>query len=212
MAFAATGMIEPGDHCALIYRSRAEQLRWVCQYIGDGLARKERCFYIAHENSVPSILAVLSKSGIPAQAAERSGALKILTRDQSYLRHGIFAPERMIQDLKAEIESALTEGFTGLRASGEMTWALDIPEALAKVRQYEVALHNNFGPRLTGLCQYEETRFDPELLSDVIRLHPKLIANGRVIKNPFHRTPEQLQQRQWPVIKSIHLPGAISGM
>ena len=212
MTVTATRRIQPGDHVALIYRTRAEQLSWVCEYIGEGLERDERCFYIAHENSVPSILAALSKSGIPAEAAEQTGALKILTRDQSYLRHGIFAPEQMIADLKTEINTALNDGFTGLRASGEMTWALDIPEALAKVREYEVALHRNFGPRLTGLCQYDENRFDPELLSDVIRLHPKVIANGRIANNPYHRSPEQLVERRWPTITSTLLPGGILGV
>src|SRR5687768_2345944 len=115
----------------------------------------------------------------------------------------------MIEDLKTEVEKALQDGFTGLRASGEMTWALDLPDALAQVREYELELHRHFGPRLTGLCQYDQTRFEPQLLSDVIRIHPKLIANGRIMHNPFHRSPDQLLQSDFPAISVAHLPGGV---
>ena len=205
----ALGSIRAGDHVALIFKTRDEQFRYVCPFISDGLEKNERVLYIAHDNSIPSVLSRLANYGIDTQAAQHRGALQVLTREQSYLRYGIFEPRKMIQDLKAEVDRALQDGFTGLRASGEMTWALDLPEALAQVREYELELHRHFGPRLTGLCQYDQTRFEPEILSDVIRIHPKLIANGRLTENPFHRTPDQLLQTTWPAVSVSHLPGGV---
>jgi len=66
-------------------------------------------------------------------------------------------------------------------------------------------LHRNFGPRLTGLCQYDQTRFEPQLLSDVIRIHPKLIANGRVMSNPFQRPLAEIAQGTLPLIRDEQL-------
>ena len=200
-----TASIQPGDHVALIFKTRNEQFHWVCSYMRDGLERNERCLYIAHENSVPSVLNRLERAGIDTQAAQRRRALEIFTREQSYLKYGIFEPSKMIADLKREVDAAIADGFTGLRASGEMTWALDMPEALGQLREYEMQLHRNFGPRLTGLCQYDQTRFEPQLLSDVIRIHPKLIANGRVLSNPFQRPLAEIEQGTLPLIHEAQL-------
>src|SRR5687767_1075677 len=109
---AVAGSIKPGDHVALIYKTRHEQLHWVCNYVREGLERKERCLYIAHDNSVPTVLASIASVGVDTEAAQRAGALRIVTREQSYLRFGIFEPARMIEDLKAEVTAALRDGFT----------------------------------------------------------------------------------------------------
>jgi len=184
--------INPGDHCALIFQTRAEQFSWVCPYIASGLRRRERCLYIAYDNSVPHVLKKLAAVGVDISTAQSTGALRILTKEQSYQKHGMFEPLRMIDELAGEVERALADGFTGFRATGEMTWAGETPEALTQVREYEAKLHHSFGPRLTGLCQYDETRFSPSLLSDMIRIHSKIIAKGRIIKNHLQRPPEEM--------------------
>jgi hypothetical protein len=197
--------ISPGDHCALFFQTRREQFSWVCPFIASGLRRNERCLYIAYDNSVPLVLSELCKAGIAVTAAQSRGTLRILTKEQSYQKHGIFEPGRMVDDLAAEVERALADGFSGFRATGEMTWAGETLESLVQVRQYEAKLHRAFGPRLTGLCQYDETRFSPSLLSDMIRIHPKIIAKGRIITNRLTRLPEEMLSGFLPEVRLTDL-------
>jgi hypothetical protein len=182
--------LQPGDHAALIYRTRAEQFLTVAPFIKSGLDRHDRCLYIANDNSIPLIFERFFKFGIDVSAAKEKGALVIATKKDTYQKHGIFEPKQMVAHLRAEVEHALTLGFSGLRATGEMTWALDTPEALARLTEYEALLHQQFSSRLTGLCQYDETRFSTSIISDIIRIHPKLIVRGKLVQNPFLERPE----------------------
>jgi hypothetical protein len=181
--------IEPGDHIALVYRTRAEQLACAIPYIKLGLARNERCLYIADNNSVPAIVQRLAEAGVDVSAEQNRDALRILTKQETYLRHGVFEPEKMIADLEEIIGASLDDGFTGFRASGEMTWALDLPSSFEKLIDYEMNLDADFSSKFTGLCQYDETRFPPQVMSKILAVHPKVIRGRELMDNPTYRRP-----------------------
>jgi hypothetical protein len=182
--------IERGDHVGFFFETRNEQFEWVCPFIREGIVRNDLCLYIVSENTIPAVLSHLSDSGVETDGAQKDGALQLMTKEQSFYKYGLFDPETMISHLK-ELESyALSMGFSGLRASGEMGWAIDTPDALLTLRKYEAELHRNFGPKLTGLCQYDLTRIDDEIISEMVRIHPKIIARGRVITNRFTCDPD----------------------
>ena len=187
---AAGSDLRPGDHAAFFYRHRSEQFACAIPYIQCGLDRNERCLYIADNNSVPRFLQELEKVGIDIDAARRSGALTVATKRETYLKHGGFEPDKMIAALKEEAARSRELGFTGFRASGEMTWALESPTWLKTVIEYEAKLEGERPPGTTLLCQYDETRFPERLISEMIRVHPKVIARGGLRPNPFHRPPD----------------------
>ncbi|HYE32233.1 MAG TPA: MEDS domain-containing protein [Methylomirabilota bacterium] len=171
-----------GDHAALFYRSRAEQLAWMIPYVRIGLARNERCLYIADDNSVLSIFRKLQEAGVDTDTAQASGALSVVTKQETYLRHGLFEPAKMIADLKEAVQSALQAGFTGLRATGEMTWALDLPSALARMIEYETALQREFPAEFVAICQYDETRYPEHIIDGMRQLHPVILRNKKVTR------------------------------
>ncbi|MES2594199.1 MAG: MEDS domain-containing protein [Verrucomicrobiota bacterium] len=184
-----------GHHAALFYRTRAEQFAVMVPFVAIGLKRGERCLYIAEDNSVALVIAELEKGGVDVSAAQKSGALTISTKSHTYLRHGIFEPEKMASGLADEVQEALRLGYTGLRASGEMAWALSHPTALAQLSDYETRLHAQFPNQLTGICQYDERGFSERVIADMIRIHPFVVARGRLLQNSFHQpgaTPETL--------------------
>lgn len=190
--------LRPGDHMALIYRTRSEQFATICPFIKSGLARRERCLYIANDTSIALVLDKLAKARIDTNAALKNGSLLVGTKKDTFQESEHFEPEKMVARLKQELEAALKLGFSGLRATGEMTWTLDDPAALKRLVEYEVLLHQRFPSQLTGLCQYDETRFSPTILSDVIRLHPKLIVQGRIHQNPFLTDPNRVISTSLP--------------
>ncbi|MEK7949346.1 MEDS domain-containing protein [Luteolibacter soli] len=176
-----------GDHAALFYRTRAEQLAVVVPFVAIGLKRGERCLYIAEENCVATIIDELEKGGVDVAAAQKSGALTISTKHDTYLRHGIFEPAKMTADLMHEVTESIRLGYTAFRATGEMSWALTLPSALAELSDYETRLHAQFPGQFVGLCQYDERSFSPRVIADMIRIHPIVIARGKLMQNRFHQ-------------------------
>lgn len=179
--------LRAGDHAAFFYRTRAEQFAVIVPFMAIGLKRGERCLYIADDNSVETVAGELEKGGVNVEGALRSGALTITTKHTTYLRHGIFEPAKMTEDLIREVEETVRAGYSALRAAGEMTWALPLPSALAQLSDYEVRLHASHPGQFVSLCQYDEHGFSERTVSDMIRIHPVVIARGRLLQNRLHQ-------------------------
>lgn len=179
--------LRAGDHAAFFYKSRAEQFAVIVPFIAIGLKRGERCLYIVDDNSVAMMINEFEKGGIDVKSAQKSGALTIATKHETYLRHGLFEPAKMTEDLIHEVWESLRMGYSALRAAGEMTWALPLPSALAQLSDYETRLHARFPAQFLGLCQYDERGFNERTIADMIRIHPVVIARGRLLQNRFHQ-------------------------
>ena len=88
---------------------------------------------------------------------------------------------------------AVRDGFGGLRIFGDMTWALRDVGKLQRLVEYEVEVNRRIARTpACAVCQYDRTRFSPELLRDVIRAHPLVVVGGRLCRNVHHVPPEEL--------------------
>lgn len=176
------------DHLCLIYENHEEQLGAIIPFMKVGLARNEKSAYIADDNTAKDVIAVLK--AIDANLFGTSlakGSLSVLTKNESYVRNGSFVPEEMISFLGNNTENALKEGFTGLRVTGEMTWALGGDPGAERLIEYEGRLNDFFSTHeACGICQYNKNRFSEELLLKVFQTHPKVIYKNRIIKNPLY--------------------------
>lgn len=182
--------LELGDHVAFFFRDRAEQLATMIPYIKVGLERNERCLYITSDNSVPMIVRRLEEGGVNVNEAQKRGALVVATKGETYLAHGVFEPEKMISELRDQVRMSLSMGFAGLRATGETTWALDLPSALTSLLDYELSLDREYPASFLAVCQYDETRFPEAIVRDVAAIHPVVIRNGVLIRNrALHSEP-----------------------
>jgi signal transduction histidine kinase/CheY-like chemotaxis protein len=191
------GSLRQGEHLCLVYENAAEQLAAAVPFLRAGLAQGERCLYIADERTTEEVAQALTagRVNVPGECAR--GALRLLTGRESYLRSGRFDPRRMIAFLGEAVAEALAAGFTGLRATGEMTWALG-PEVPSEcLTEYE-ALLNDFFPRqrALGLCQYSRSRFPPAVLRDVLRTHPVAVLGGEACRNPYYEPPRMVLGQQ----------------
>lgn len=182
-----SGKLGLGDHVAYFFKSNAERLAFVIPYMVMGLRNRERCVYIAHENTLSAIRTEFSDAGINVDDASASGALSIVTTHDTYLRHGIFEPERMIADLDRDVRFALQLGFTGLRVTGEMSWALDQPFALSRLCEYELELCRRWPAQLGGLCQYDESIFSSDVVDRMNGCHCVVVRNGNIIRHHDHK-------------------------
>jgi hypothetical protein len=175
-----------GDHVAFFFKTNAERLAFAIPYMVRGIQNRERCVYIAHENTLTEILAEFMRAGIDIDASTASGALSVVTTHDSYLRHGIFEPEKMIADLDRDVRFALQLGYSGLRVTGEMSWALDLPYALSRLCEYEQELCRRWPTQLAGLCQYNESLFSTDVVERMVDYHCITVRNGNIIRRYAH--------------------------
>jgi signal transduction histidine kinase len=183
--------LQPGDHICLIYENLEEQVAAFVPFLKVGLARGERCAYVVDDRSEEEVVGILAAHGIDVERERSQGALVFLAKRDAYLRSGCFVPEEMIDFLARSEAEALEAGFTGLRITGEATWALGPEPGCKHLIQYE-ALLGRFFPhsRVLAICQYNRRRFPPELIQDVLRTHPVVAIRGEVHANIFYEGPE----------------------
>jgi PAS domain S-box-containing protein len=119
------------------------------------------------------------------------GVLWMPTKEETYLQSGKFDPQAMIDFLRQAQSQALADGFTGLRAAGEMSWALGPEIGNDRLIEYE-ALLNDFmaNSRSIILCLYNRWLFDLAVIHDVLRTHPIAILGDLVCPNPYYEPPE----------------------
>ncbi len=183
--------LKQGDHVCSCYENTAEQLAVAVPFIIDGLVRGERCIYIADDRTIEEVVQALAAAGVDVAQERQRDALRLLTRQDTCLRDGKFSPEAMIDTIRQAEAEALTDGFTGLRQIGEMTWLLGPEPGCNRLIEFEAVL-NPFlaNSKTVVLCQYNRSRFDPAIIHDVLHTHPIAVIGDLVCPNPYYEPPE----------------------
>lgn len=179
--------LEPGDHLCCIYETDAEHRQVVTPFLRQGLERGEKVMYVVDARTAETILGYLRDEGLDVAPYLARGQLAILTHDETYMRNGVFDPQGMIALLRSETAQALAEGYPALRLTGEMTWALRGLPGSEQLIEYEARLNDFFpGSRCLAICQYDQRRFDPAVLLDVLRTHPTAVIGTEVYDNLYY--------------------------
>jgi PAS domain S-box-containing protein len=198
--------LQPGDHLCCIYETEDEHRAVFTPYLRRGLECGEKVLYIVDAHTAETILGYLRNEGLQMEQFLKSGQFAILTRDDAYMRQGFFDPDAMISLLKAETKQAIAQGYTALRVTGEMTWALRGLPGSERLIEYEIKL-NEFlpGSQCLALCQYDRRRFEPEVLIDVLRAHSISVIGTQVYENFYYIPPAELLRRdELPAVELRH--------
>jgi len=187
----ALDAVEPHDHLCLIYETDEQWLNALEYFLAGGLRRDEKCFYIIDERSAAQVKEGLLSRGLDIEAAEKRGQFVVLNETETYTSGGRFDPDRMLSMLKSETEKALSEGFSALRVTGEMSWALKGAPGSERLIEYEAKL-NTFFPhnRCCAVCQYDRRRFDADTLLGVLYTHPVAVVGDQVLDNFYYISPD----------------------
>jgi len=177
---------EQGQHICAIYDTPEQQLAVAAAYVADGLARNERCLYVADSlEALADLRRALGRLGVDVLAEESSGALLMLTSDAAHLESGRFDPERMLRMLNEAVEAALDAGFHGLRTCGDMSWLLRDAPGSDQVIEYEAVLNQFFqSVRGLGMCQYDRSKLPAHVVRDAVAAHSFFYADGFPQPNP----------------------------
>jgi PAS domain S-box-containing protein len=183
----ALQQIGPPDHLCSIYENQQEYLAVAVAFMRIGLARGEKCIYIADDGTENTVRGAMRAGGIEVERAVASNALVFMHKEQAYLTHGTFDPDWMFTFWKAATSQAMSEGCPVLRITGETQWVLRGGAGLQRWMEYESRLTHVFAEtNFFALCQYNRQLFPPELILDVIRTHPTVIFRGTVCRNMYH--------------------------
>lgn len=178
--------IKPGEHLCSFYESKEEQFQIAFPFILEGLAKNEKCLYIADDNSVDEIKAGLLLHGIDVEECLKTGQLNIMTAKESYLKHGKFILDDMILQIDSFVYRAINEGYSGVRATGEVTWLIRELSFLEEFLEYEKTLNEVFRHKpVKLLCQYNSKKLFGNIILGALRTHPRVLIGLALYENVY---------------------------
>jgi len=179
--------IAPGDHVCGLFDRASERHEVLIEFVESGLAAGERVLVFSggREEDLP---ATLARAGVDVAGATRRGALGFVPVEDGYLRELPFDPPRMVAELHAAVDAALAAGHTGLRATGDMGWAVgDVPGS-DRIEEYERAVEEVYATRpASGLCQYHSREFPSARLHALCEQHRHVAQRPLVSENELLR-------------------------
>lgn len=185
-----------GEHLCCIYRNIEEQLSIVIPFMIIGLENREKCIYILDENTKELVAEAFVNLNFDLKKYMHTKQFEFFTKENAYLKNGYFDPDKMIGLLKQAQQDALEQGYSGLRVTGEMTWVFTKLPGVERLVEYEAKL-NYFCPasKSIAICQYNENKFEPGLLLNIIHTHPKIVLYDTICSNPYYMPPDEFLTR-----------------
>ena len=179
--------IKPGEHLCSFYENKEEQFQIAFPFILEGLAKNEKCLYIADDNSVDEIKAGLLLHGIDVEECLKTGQLNIMNAKESYLKHGRFILDDMILQIESFVYRAINEGYSGVRATGELTWLIRELSFLEEFLEYEKTLNEVFRHKpVKLLCQYNSKKLFGNIILGALRTHERVLIGLSLYENVYY--------------------------
>ena len=176
MGLATAPAASRGDHACCVYGSDAVQADFVARFARDAVARGDRLFYLGDRSDEAHVVAMLDAGGVDGKALLDSGGLAYLHSSQMGLEDG-FDRERQLDGWRALIGQARNDGYGGLAALAEMTWAQTWKVDSHALIDYEATAHEVFESReLSALCQYDARCWGESVIPHVGHAHPIALA------------------------------------
>lgn len=168
----------PRHQCMVYSGAPSVHLRPVSLVISERLRHQHRCIYLNSEPMVAGLRSYLAAAGVDVEAEMRRESL-VLSSERPHLVDGRFEMEGMLNSLESELARALSDGYAGLWATGDMTWEMGQDQDVVKLAEYErrldAFLHAH--PQMGGICQYHTDTLRREIVDEGLRMHPAIFVN-----------------------------------
>ena len=188
----------PRHQCLIYEGSPAKHLRALAAAIIENLKNNKRCLYLNSPTMVAGIRSYLAAAGLDLAREMERGAL-VLSSEESHLVDGQFDSDRMLALLEAAVEEALRDGFSGLWATGDMTWEFGNEKNFVKLVEYERALEQLFEKHvsLSGVCQYHTDTLPIGVVEHGLHVHKGIFVSETLSRiNPYFLSHQALASRQ----------------
>ncbi|MFW9898097.1 MAG: MEDS domain-containing protein [Candidatus Thorarchaeota archaeon] len=176
-----------GSHFCYFYNNKYELVNFLVHYFKAGLENNEFCIWVISEDLTPDFaINALREAVIDFDDYLKKGQIKILPYTKWYLKEKVFTLEKVIERATYYLNHALTNGYSGLRATGDIRW-LDKND-LERFIDYEIHVNNIIGDyKMKASCTYPISRFNKFELLDIANSHQFVLtkSNGsyKIIEN-----------------------------
>jgi signal transduction histidine kinase len=191
--------ILPGQHVCAIYETAEERFAALVPFVIEGLARNRTCVCVATEGDDVALPDVLQRAGLDVAELARTGRLTIVAGGPDVHRTAdALDPLQAVDGIVKLTNEALARGASALQLVGEMSWVLGRDPHVQGLAAFEARV-TGVSPELPAamLCQYHRARFTPEVLREMIAIHPLLIVGDTLCRNPYHVPVELYLSPDW---------------
>lgn len=184
----------PGEHVCCLYSTREEEENTLALFLSEGVRQHDRILVIREEMSPESLKTLPFPEPVNIEKSLKSGQIICLEkRDFSYI-DGEFCPEHVVNQLTALANQATEEGYRALRATGYSTPDIfnhSSSTAMKDFIHFEDLLNNaHKNCPLLGLCQYNRTQVDSDLLLEIVMQHPYILLEDKIYVNQYYTSDE----------------------
>jgi hypothetical protein len=183
--------LRDGDHAAQLYWTADERLRGLVAIVTESLRAGDRLVYVVNDVPVSTLAVALAAAGIDVAARAAEGRLALVAAED------VFFPGRRFDPADAQGRlHALTAagGARRTRLFVDMTYLLvgvpGIERALELEARLTEARREHRGVRV---CAFDGAREMSDRMADVLRIHPTVIGEGGVLRNPYYRPWNELR-------------------
>lgn len=168
-----------GTHLCHFYETKADLLDTLVPYLKAGIDNGEFCMWVisdvlSHDEAVDALAQFIPDIHQRLSA----GDIEIVSHRDWYLRDGAFNLSEMIAAWKVKLADALAKGYSGVRVSGDVSWALD--NGWNDFAAYEKAIDEQLQDlNMTALCTYPLANCKASQVLDVVATHQVALAKRR---------------------------------
>ncbi|QUH25026.1 MEDS domain-containing protein [Serpentinicella alkaliphila] len=171
-----------GDHICLFYATIEDYKYVAINYIIDGLINNNKVVCVVHEYPKDLLIQDLIYKNIDANKFINVGQLEIFSINDKYLGENGF----VISNWHEKQQSAINEGYKGIRVMGEAIFALHEDYGLDKLMEYELKCNSIDRDKQVAMCIYNKKEFPEYVLEDMAHKHSVIINERQLIKpNPY---------------------------
>lgn len=200
--------LEVGSHICCIYETEDEHQKLLNNLLFQGLNRNEKVFYISDAQNAKDIHNYLKNNGEDIKPYEESNQFQIIYSLKAYLDESNFDPDKLINFLQNETSKAVSEGYSALRATIDMSKSIPGVNHLLKLIEYDSKL-NEFFPNSNclAICLYDIRWLKPKVLLDVFSNHPVVVIGNNAFDNQYYQTSNEviIKKPLKDTIKDINL-------
>lgn len=169
--------VKKEDHSCLIYNSTLEFLHCLIPFVREGLKNNEKCLIILdeikREDIIRSFKHIYREGPIPASDFCPNGRITIEQFQNIYLENNVFNMEKTMGTYLNFLNSALKEGYSGLRAFVEVSASAKEIIKNETFLEWEKYADKHFkNSNFQAVCAYDKKRFSEEYISKIISAHP----------------------------------------
>jgi len=190
-----TERIPPGSHICQLYSKVTEIPGVTARLMRVGLSLSEKCLFAAAPTQVQELREELQKLQVDVDGLIEAGQLVLYEERETFLANGNrFDPYFLLSSHQTFIAQALREGWQAVRISIDMTWLtrnIATPEQVLKYEAASDAVFTFQNAPIIALMHYDYGKLQPNLVVEMLKLHPISVVGKYIRRNPYYLNSEQ---------------------